>query len=142
MVDRAFSIGHEGERADERRVPQVLAPIDRYLSLYRPVLARSDNKVSALWLPANDATPITANHVTDLISAATRQSASREAIRPAVRLSAARVWRRKTPHLGSALLHTDPDLINEHYNRASSLTAAEFPEVVRQLRGRPTAPAK
>src|SRR5262245_48406470 len=45
--------------------------IDRYLSHYRPVLARSDNKVSALWLSANDGTPITANHVTDLINAAT-----------------------------------------------------------------------
>ena len=60
------------KRADERRVDEVLAPfIDRYLSLYRPVLARSDNKVSALWVSANDATPITANHVTDLINAAT-----------------------------------------------------------------------
>src|SRR5262245_19240783 len=52
------------KRADERRVHEMLAPfIDRYLSQYRPVLARSDNKVSALWLSAKDGAPITANYV-------------------------------------------------------------------------------
>ena len=126
------------KRADERRVHEVLAPfIDRYLSLYRPVLARSDNKVSALWLSANDATPITANHVTDLISAATLSTVgvavSPHLFRTAVASTAA-VYGGENPHLGSALLHhTDPNLINEHYNRASSLTAAEnFRKIVRQ----------
>ena len=126
------------KRADERRVPEVLAPfIDRYLSLYRPVLARSDNKVSALWLSANDGTPITANHVTDLINAATLSTVgvavSPHLFRTAVASTAA-VYGGENPHLGSALLHhTDPNLINEHYNRASSLTAAEnFRKIVRQ----------
>ena len=40
-------------RADERRVNKLLTPfIDRYLDQYRPVLARSDNATSALWLSA------------------------------------------------------------------------------------------
>jgi hypothetical protein len=48
--------------------------------------------------------------------------------------STATLYGGENPHLGSALLHhTDPNLINEHYNRASSLTAAEnFRKIVRQ----------
>jgi hypothetical protein len=54
------------------------------------MLARSDNKVSALWLSANDATPITANHMTDLFNAAT-------------------IYGGENPHLASAIPHhTDP----------------------------------
>ena len=126
------------KRADERRVHEVLAPfIERYLSLYRPVLARSDNKVSALWLSANDATPITANHVTDLINAATLSTVG-VAVSPhlfrTAAASTAAIYGGENPHLGSALLHhTDSNLINEHYNRASSLSAAEnFQQIVRQ----------
>ena len=131
------------KRADERPVPEMLAPfIDRYLSLYRPTLARSDNKISALWLSANNATPITANHVTDLINAATLSTVgvavSPHLFRTAVASTAA-VYGGENPHLGSALLHhTDPNLINEHYNRASCLTAAEnFRQIVRQYEMKP-----
>ena len=131
------------KRADERRVHEVLAPfIDRYLSHYRPVLARSDNKVSALWLSANDGTPITANHVTDLINAATLSTVgvavSPHLFRTAVASTAA-IYGGENPHLGSALLHhTDSNLINEHYNRASSLSAAEnFRQIVRQYERKP-----
>ena len=45
--------------------------IDRYVNQYRQVLARSDNPPSALWLSAKDGTPLTYNHVTDLINATT-----------------------------------------------------------------------
>jgi site-specific recombinase XerD len=131
------------KRADERRVHGVLAPfIDRYLSHYRPVLARSDNKVSALWLSANDGTPITANHVTYLINAATLSTVgvavSPHLFRTAVASTAA-IYGGENPHLGSALLHhTDSNLINEHYNRASSLSAAEnFRQIVRQYERKP-----
>ncbi len=41
------------KRADERPVDELLTPvIDRYLGQHRPVLARSDNPPSALWLSA------------------------------------------------------------------------------------------
>ena len=101
------------------------------------MLARSDNQVSALWLSANDATPITANHVTDLISVATLSTVgvavSPHLFRTAVASTAA-LYGGENPHLGSALLHhTAPNLINEHYNRASSLTAADnYRKIVRQ----------
>ena len=90
------------KRADERRVHEVLAPfIDRYLSHYRPVLARSDNKVSALWLSANDGTPITANHVTDLINAATLSTVGVRGESTLVSyrggLYRRHLWRRKPP---------------------------------------------
>ena len=90
------------KRADERRVDEVLAPfIDRYLSHYRPVLARSDNKVSALWLSANDGTPITANHVTDLINAGHafdgRSSGESTLVPYRGGLYRRHLWRRKPP---------------------------------------------
>jgi len=119
-------------------VHEMLAPfIDRYLSHYRPVLARSDNKHPALWLSTKDGTPITANHVTDLINSATLSTVgvavSPHLFRTAV-VSTATIYGGENPHLGSVLLHhADPNLINEHYNRASSLTAAEnFRQIVRQ----------
>ncbi len=47
------------KRADERPVDELLTPIiDRYLDQHRPVLARTDNAPSALWLSAKDGTPI------------------------------------------------------------------------------------
>ena len=88
------------------------------------------------------ATPITANHVTDLINAATLSTVgvavSPHLFRTAVASTAA-VYGGENPHLGSALLHhTDPNLINEHYNRASCLTAAEnFRQIVRQYERKP-----
>jgi hypothetical protein len=117
------------KRADERRVHEVLAPsIDRYLSHYRPVLGRSDNKVSALWLSANDGTPITANHVTDLINAATLSTVgvavSPHLFRTAVASTAA-IYGGENPHLGSALLHhTDSALqSSEQFERGGKFPA-------------------
>ena len=41
-------------RPDERPIDELLTPvIDRYLSQHRPVLARTDNPPSALWLSVN-----------------------------------------------------------------------------------------
>ena len=126
------------KRADERRVHEMLAPfIERYLSHYRPVLARLDNKVSALWLSANDGTPITANYVSDLINAVTLSTVggavSPHLFRTAVASTAA-IYGGENPHLASALLHhTNPSVTNDHYNRATSLTAAEsLRQIVRQ----------
>jgi integrase len=60
------------KRADERPVSELLTDIiDRYLDQHRPVLARSDNPPSALWLSANDGTPITDKEVANLIRAST-----------------------------------------------------------------------
>jgi site-specific recombinase XerD len=126
------------KRADERPVDELLTPfINSYLSQYRPVLARSDNPPSALWLSANDGRPLTYCHVTDLISATTLATVgvkvSPHLFRTSV-VSSTACLAGQNPHLGSALLHhTDLDLTTKHYNRATCLSAAEsFRRIVRQ----------
>jgi hypothetical protein len=131
------------KRADERPVHELLTRfIESYLSRYRALLVRPDNASSVLWVSAKDGTPITANHVTDLINATTLSTVgvavSPHLFRTAVASTAA-IYGGENPHLGSALLHhTDSNLINEHYNRAGSLTAAEsFRQIVRQYERKP-----
>ena len=47
------------KRPDERPIDELLTPvIDRYLGQHRPVLARTDNPPSALWLSSNDGAPM------------------------------------------------------------------------------------
>jgi hypothetical protein len=48
--------------------------------------------------------------------------------------SSAAIHAGANPYLGSAILHhTDPSVTNDHYNRATSLRAAEsFRQIVRQ----------
>jgi integrase len=46
-------------RPDERPIDELLTPvIDRYLGQHRPVLARTDNPPSALWLSKTDGAPM------------------------------------------------------------------------------------
>ena len=126
------------KRADERPVDELLSPfIDRYLSLYRPVLARLDSLHSALWLSTKDGTPLTYSHVTDLINATTFATVGIKVSPHLFRtcaVSSAAYLAGKNPQLGSALLHhTNLDLTNKHYNRATSLSAAKsFRPIVRQ----------
>jgi len=126
------------KRADERPVDKLLTPfIEHYLHHYRPVLARSDNGHSALWLSANDGTPITANHVTDLINQVTLSTVGVAVSPHLFRTSGASTVATcigENPHLASALLHhTHPNVTNAHYNRARSFTAGEhFRQIVRQ----------
>jgi integrase len=125
------------KRADERRVDQMLIPfIDRYLDQYRPVLVRSDSPPSALWLSSRHAARIADKYVATLIGATTLSTVGVRVTPHLFRTSAASgaaVYGGENPHLGSALLHhTHPSVTNEHYNRASSLSAAEsFRQIVR-----------
>jgi site-specific recombinase XerD len=125
-------------RADERPVDELLTPlIDRYLGQYRPVLARSANPPPVLWLSANDGVPIAAEQVAHAIRMTTLSTVgvavSPHMFRTAAASSAA-IYAGNNPYLGSALLHhTDPRVTNDHYNRATSLRAAEsFRQIVRQ----------
>jgi integrase len=125
-------------RADERPVDELLNPlIDRYLGQDRPVLARSGNPPPAVWLSALDGLPITTKHVADIITATTLATVgiavSPHLFRTAAASSAA-IHAGVNPYLGSAILHhTDPRVTVHHYNRATSLRAAEsFRQVVRQ----------
>jgi site-specific recombinase XerD len=111
--------------------------IDSYLSQYRPVLARSSNPSSALWLSANDGTPITDKQLANLIRTTTLATVGVEVSPHLFRTCAAStvaIRGGENPYLASALLdHTHPSVTNEHYNRATSLSAAEnFRQVVRQ----------
>jgi integrase len=126
------------KRADERPVDELLTPvIDRYLYQYRPVLARSDNPPSPLWLSAKDGTPITDKEVARVIRTTTLSTVGLALGPHMFRTSAAStagVYAGDNPNLGSAILHhTHPSLTIEHYNRATCLSGAEnFRKLVRQ----------
>ena len=126
------------KRADERPIDELLTPvIDRYLGQHRPVLARSDNPPSALWLSANDGAPITDKQVASVIRMTTLSTVG-VAVSPHLfrtsGASTAAILGGENPYLASALLHhTHPSVTNAHYNRATSLSAAEsFRQIVRQ----------
>jgi integrase len=126
------------KRADERPVNELLtAIIDRYMSEYRPVLARSVSGSTALWLSANDGAPITPKELARVIRTTTLSRVgvpvSPHLFRTSAASSAA-VHGGDNPDLASAVLHhTHPSFTNEHYNRATSLTAAEnFRQIIRQ----------
>jgi integrase len=130
------------KRADERPVDELLTSvIDRYIGEYRPLLARSDNAIAALWPSANDGAPITAKAAARVIS---KTTLSRVGVRVSPHLfrtsaaSSAAVHAGQNPHLASAVLHhAHPSLTIEHYNRATCMSAAEhFREVVRQYEKR------
>jgi integrase len=131
------------KRADERPVNELLTPIiERYLSEYKPVLARSANPPPALWLSANDGKPLTHKQVSKIIGRCTLSTTGVKVTPHLFRTataSTAAVYGGKNPHLASALLHhTDPRFTNEHYNRASCLSAAEsFRKIVRRYEKAP-----
>ena len=124
-------------RADERRINELLIPfVDRYLNKYRPVLLRPDSAPAALWLSSIHGGRMTDKHVANLIGAATLSTVGVRVTPHLFRTSAASaaaVYGGDNPHLGSAVLHhADPRVTLEHYNRATSLTAAEsFRQLIR-----------
>jgi integrase len=129
-------------RADERPIDGLLTPlIDRYLGRHRPVLARTDNPPSALWLSSTDGRPMSYVQVGVVIKATTLATVGVDVSPHLFRTSAASTAAThggRNPHLASALLHhTHPNVTNEHYNRATSLSAAEnFRQIVRQYEKR------
>ena len=125
------------KRADERPIDELLTPvIDRYLREHRAVLARIVNAPSALWLSAKNGRPISDKEIANVIRMTTLATVgvavSPHLFRTAGASSAATLGG-ENPYLGSALLHhTHPSLTNAHYNRATSLSAAEsFRHIVR-----------
>jgi integrase len=125
-------------RADERPVDELLTPIiDRYLAQHHPVLARSDQPNPRLWLSAKNGTPLPAVEITCVIQRTTLATVGMPLGPHMFRTSAASaaaVYGGDNPYLGSAVLHNaDPRVTLEHYNRATSLTAAEsFRQLIRQ----------
>jgi len=125
-------------RADERPVDDMLKPaIDRYLMEYRPVLAGANNPLAALWLSSNDGAPMSYSGVEQVIKTTTLSTVGVGVSPHLFRTSAASTAATRggdNPHLASALLnHTHSAVTNAHYNRASSLSAAEnLRQIIRQ----------
>jgi integrase len=124
-------------RPDERPINELLTPIiERYLGQHRPVLARTNTPPSTLWLSSIDGAPLSYVQVGRVIKMTTLATVGVEVSPHLFRTSVASTVATccgENPYLASALLHhTDPDVTNAHYNRATSLTAAEsFREIVR-----------
>ncbi len=128
------------KRPDERPVDPCLNPcIDRYLDVHRPVLARTDNAPASLWLSSNDGRAMTYNAVERVIKETTLATVGVDVSPHLFRTAGAStvaVHAPTTPHLASALLHhIGPAVVNEHYNRASSLSATQaYAALVQSLR--------
>lgn len=127
------------KRPDERRLDDMLAPmLEKYLSNYLDVLAQ-ESESNALWLSSADGHPMTYSAVADAIKRTTSTAigvgVSSHMFRTAAASSAA-VHAGHNPYLASALLHhRDPRVTEEHYNRASSLSAAKkFARIIRRDR--------
>jgi site-specific recombinase XerD len=113
--------------------------IDRYLGVHRPVLARSDHAPDALWLSSKDGRPQSYGAAQRATCQTTPASVGVEVSPHLFRAAAASMEALRaghTPHLASALLHRDhPTVAAEHYNRPSSLAAAQIDaEIIRNLR--------
>jgi site-specific recombinase XerD len=126
------------KRADERPVDELLTPfINRYLHHHRPLLVRADSPSSALWLSTRHGGRITDKQVRNVIAMTTLSTIGVKVSPHLFRTSAASgaaAYGGANPYLGSAVLHhSDPRVTMEHYNRATSLSAAEsFRKTVRQ----------
>lgn len=127
------------KRPDERRIDETIAPaLGKYLNMYRPALTMKDGQSGALWLSSNTGQAMTYHAVAATIERTTRVAIgvgiSPDMFRTSAASSAA-VHAGHNPHLGSALLHhRDKRVTEQHYNRASSLSAAKaFGQLIKQL---------
>lgn len=116
-------------RPDERAVPAWLnRSIDIYLNQSRPFLLGSEPRTNALWISSTTGRSMTTKNMGTLISKITLETLGVD-VSPhlfrAAAASTAAMYGWNTPHLASALLnHTDPRVTEEHYNRASTVSAA------------------
>jgi integrase len=125
------SIDTKNRRQDERRVPNGLNRfIELYLTHSRPVLLRSGSGANALWISSTTGGPISKMALGNLITKTTFETigvaVSPHLFRTAA-ASTAVTHCGGMPHLASALLnHTDPRVTEQHYNRATSITASRI----------------
>ena len=118
-------------RLEERPVPEFLnSAINVYLKKSRPVLIGSRPHTSALWISSTRGKRLTTKNLGTLVSKITLETlgvdVSPHLFRTAAASTAA-TYGGGTPHLASALLgHTDRRVTEEHYNRATSITAAKI----------------
>jgi hypothetical protein len=124
-------------RPDERPVPEFLFDtIQRYLEEYRPILARGNSKITALWLAMNGGA-IRYSYVGELITSTTYSTLGVKVSPHLFRACGATtgaIHAGDNPHLASALLHhRHPTVAAENYNRATSFNAAKALAAVTRL---------
>ena len=128
------------KRPDERPIdPTLIHWVDRYLSTHRPVLARTDDASANLWLSSNDGSAMTYGAVERVIKQTTLATTGVDVSPHLFRtsgVSTCAVHASDQPHLGSALMHhTDPNVADEHYNRAIITGAVKkYAALIRALR--------
>jgi integrase len=125
------SITTKSRRPDERRVPALLnACVELYLTRSRPLLIGSSPPTNALWISSRTGLRMTTKNLGTLISKITLETVGVDVSPHLFRTAAASTaatYGGSTPHLASALLnHIDPRVTEEHYNRASSVTASKI----------------
>ena len=116
-------------RLDERRVPEFMTEIiDRYVSLYRPVLLGKITQDPGFWISSTSGTQYTIKNMGTLISKTTEETLGIDVSPHLFRMAAAStaaVYGTSTPYLATAVMgHRDKRIAEEHYNRASSLQAS------------------
>jgi integrase len=119
----------KSHRIDERQVPEFMTDIvTTYVETHRPVLCRGDEH-SALWVSSTTGRQMTTKNLGTLISKLTRETIGVDVSPHLFRTagaSTAAIYCGSHPHLASALLnHRDPRVTEEHYNRATSISASE-----------------
>jgi integrase len=117
------------KRPDERPVPDFLTEaINRYIAVYRPILARTETGSAALWLTSDHGRRMTCYSIWEVLTETTRLTVGVKLGPHLFRTSAAStaaVHGGSTPNLATAILHhTDASITEAHYNRATCMSAA------------------
>jgi integrase len=124
------------KREDERPVPEELTDsIERYLEIYRPILARGKAGGNALWM-AWDGKPMSCASVAETITETTRMTVGVKVNPHLFRTAGVTTLATRAgnkPHAGSALLHHRPGPVTqENYNRSSCISAGKALTAVNQ----------
>jgi site-specific recombinase XerD len=124
------------KREDERPVPEEFTDsVERYLKVYRPILARGHDAAAALWVAINGE-PMSYASMGELITEITRTTLGINVNPHLFRSAGVTTLATRAgdkPHAGAALLHHRPGPgTQDNYNRASCVTAGKSLGAVNQ----------
>ena len=129
----------KSHRTDDRQVPQFITQVvNTYVETFHPILCRGTEQ-DALWISSTTGRQLTTKNLGTLISKITREAIGVDVSPHLFRTagaSTAAVYGGDCPHLASALLnHHDRRVTEDHYNRASSISAGEeYAQIARLYR--------
>ena len=118
------------KREDERPIPEEFTnSVERYLKIYRPILAMGNDASSALWVAINGK-PMSYASMGELITEITKTTLGINVNPHLFRSAGVTTLATRAgdkPHAGSALLHHRPGPAAQgNYNRASCVTAGKL----------------